>query len=46
LMMFALNRSYKMPLFTETSGHWALGLAASAQLFGFLIIRRIIRIKV
>jgi len=46
LMMFALNRSYMMPLFTETSGHWALGLAASAQLIGFLIIRRIIRIKV
>ena len=46
LMMYALNRTYMMPLFTETAGHWALGLAATAQLLGFLIIRKIIRIKV
>jgi len=48
VMLFLLNLvspEYMGPMFTESIGHWMLGVAAMLQLFGFLVIRRLTDIE-
>ena len=44
--VYLVNPGYMMPLFTDPRGHMALLVAAVMQVFGFVIIRRMISIKV
>lgn len=44
-IMSVLNKDYLQPLFNDKMGHFLIGLAACLQLVGFLIIRRIVRVK-
>lgn len=46
LGVYAASPGYMMPLFTDPRGQLALIVAAIMQVFGFLVIRRMIRIQV
>ncbi len=46
VMMFFTNPTYLSRLFTDPLGHRALAAAAVAQIVGYFVIRRIVRIKV
>lgn len=43
--MFAMNPKYLQPMFQYKMGHYALGGAFMLQLVGFLVMRKIINIK-
>ena len=43
--MYMLNPDYMGVLFTEPGGRLMLAVAASLQLFGFLVIRKLVQIK-
>jgi len=43
--MYMLNPDYMGVLFTEPGGRLMLAVAVSLQLFGFLVIRRLVKIK-
>ncbi len=45
-VMYRLNPKYMMPLFTDPMGQQLLAFAVAMQIFGALVIRHIIRIKV
>lgn len=45
LGMYALNPEYMKVLFTEPGGRLMLAVAVSLQLFGFLVIRKLVQIK-
>jgi tight adherence protein B len=45
LGMYTLNPDYMGVLFTEPGGRLMLAIAVTLQLFGFLVIRRLVRIK-
>jgi tight adherence protein B len=44
--MYLINPEYMVPMFTDPSGQLALIVAAVMQVIGFLIIRKMIQIKV
>ena len=44
--MYVMNPAYMTPLFTDPMGHTALIVAGIMQVFGYLVIRKIIKIKV
>jgi tight adherence protein B len=46
VLMYLANPKYMSRLFTEPMGHYAIGAAIVLQIIGFLVIRRLIRIKV
>jgi tight adherence protein B len=46
VLMYVVNPEYMGRLFTESLGHVALAAAAFLQVTGYLVIRRIVRIKV
>jgi len=46
LMMYLANPGYIAPLFTDPLGHQMLAIAGVMQLAGYLIIRKIVKIKV
>ena len=46
LAMYFLNPEYMMRLFTDSLGQKAVAVAAGLQIVGYLLIRRIIRIRV
>ncbi len=43
--MYTLNPEYMSVLFTEPGGRLMLAIAVSLQLFGFLVIRKLVQIK-
>ena len=43
--MYALNPDYMRVLFTEPGGRLMLAVAVALQLFGFLVIRKLVQIK-
>jgi len=45
LMMF-INRDFIMPLFTDPMGHMLLAAGVLSQIIGYLVIRKVIAIKV
>jgi tight adherence protein B len=46
VLMYLANPKYMSRLFSDPMGHWAIGGAVILQIFGYLVIRRLIRIKV
>lgn len=45
-LLYMANPTYMTPLFSESIGRMALGIAAVSQFIGYLFIRKLIRIKV
>lgn len=45
-IMYLLNREYIMILFTEKSGHYLLATALMMQFVGFIVFRRIMKIRI
>jgi tight adherence protein B len=45
LGMYSLNPGYMGVLFTEPGGRLMLAVAVTLQLFGFLVIRKLVKIK-
>jgi len=45
VLISSLNPDYLKPLFTEKVGHYMLLLGGALQIFGFLIIRKIVRLN-
>ncbi|MEK6710490.1 MAG: type II secretion system F family protein, partial [Nitrospinota bacterium] len=43
--MFAMNPKYLMPMFQYSMGHYLLGGALTMQILGFLVMRKIVNIK-
>jgi len=46
MVMFSLNRSFILPLFTDPIGHFLLVAGLTLQTVGYFVIRKIIRIQV
>jgi tight adherence protein B len=44
-LLYMISPEYMGVMFTETMGRWMLALAATFQLFGFLVIRRMTDIE-
>jgi tight adherence protein B len=44
--MYMMNPEYMSRLFTDPMGHAAIGIAVTLQVLGYLVIRRIVQIKV
>jgi tight adherence protein B len=44
--LYVLKPDYIMPLFTDPQGHRMLGFAAILQVVGYVVINKIIKIKV
>ncbi len=43
--MYTLNPDYMKVLFTEPGGRIMLAVAVTLQIFGFLVIRKLVQIK-
>jgi tight adherence protein B len=46
LILFAINREYIMILFTNPIGRMMIAFGITMQIFGFIVIQRIVQIKV
>jgi tight adherence protein B len=46
LGMYALNRQYFAPMLTTTAGHYMIGYSFVSLLWGHLVIRRLVSVKV
>ena len=46
VLMYLANPDYMMPLFTDPIGHIALGVAAVMQFIGYLIIKKMVAMKI
>jgi tight adherence protein B len=46
LFMFAFNREYILRLFTTDAGHWFIGYGAVSWSIGFLMMKKMMKIKV
>lgn len=45
-VIYIINPSYIMPLFTQTAGYWMLIMAVVSEFFGIMVIRKIVDIKI
>ncbi|NCD08172.1 MAG: type II secretion system F family protein [Negativicutes bacterium] len=45
-VIYIINPNYIMPLFTQTAGYWMLIMAAVSEIFGILVIKKIVDIKI
>lgn len=45
-VIYIINPSYIMPLFTQTAGYWMLIMAAVSEIFGIMVIKKIVDIKI
>ena len=45
-VIYIINPNYIMPLFTQTAGYWMLIMAAVSEIFGIMVIKKIVDIKI
>jgi tight adherence protein B len=46
IFMYLANPDYIMPLFTDPIGHQALAVAGVMQTLGYIIIKKLVKIKI
>ena len=46
ILFFVVNPDYMMPLLKDPAGHRLLGLAALSQFIGYLVIKKVVNLKV